>query len=71
MRGEWTAGHLQEWQQSMDRIAGALMDKRTAVLTQADVLSVIEPAAPDRTLDFCQNQWTCRKRELVQIGEPH
>jgi integrase len=44
MRGQWSAGHLREWQQSTDRIAGELMDKPTAELTQADVLSVIEPA---------------------------
>ena len=43
MCGQWTATHLKEWQQSMDRIAGPLMDKATASLTQADVLGVIEP----------------------------
>jgi integrase len=44
MRGQWSAGHFREWQQSMDRIASTLMNKSTAELTQADVLSVIEPA---------------------------
>jgi integrase len=44
MRGQWTAGSLKDWQQSMDRIAGPLMDSVTARLTQADVLDVIEPA---------------------------
>jgi hypothetical protein len=44
MRGRWTQGHLKEWQQSVDRLAGALMDKATARLTQADVVSVIKPA---------------------------
>jgi integrase len=43
MRGQWTTPHLKEWQQSVDRIAGPLMDKATASLTQADVLGVIEP----------------------------
>jgi integrase len=43
MRGQWTAAHLKEWQQSTDRIAGPLMDKATASLTQADVLNVIKP----------------------------
>ena len=38
------AGHLKEWQQSVDRLAGPLMDKATVSLTQADVLSVIKPA---------------------------
>jgi integrase len=44
MRGQWTAGSLKDWQQSMDRIAAPLMDRATANLTQADVLEVIEPA---------------------------
>ena len=44
MRGQWTPGHLKEWQQSVDRLAGALMDKATVSLTQADVVSVIKPA---------------------------
>ena len=44
MCGQWTAGSLKEWQQSMDRIAGPLMDKATSRLTQADVLEVIKPA---------------------------
>jgi hypothetical protein len=35
--------HLKIWQQSVERIAGPLMDKATAGLTQADVLSVIRP----------------------------
>jgi integrase len=43
MCGQWTAAHLKEWRQSMDRIAGPLMDKATASLTQPDVLGVIEP----------------------------
>ncbi len=43
MRGEWTAGSLKDWQQSMDRITGPLMDRATASLSQADVLEVIEP----------------------------
>ncbi len=29
MRGQWRAGHLKEWQQSVNRVAGALMDKAT------------------------------------------
>jgi integrase len=44
MRGQWTPGHLKEWQQSVDRLAGALMDRATVSLTQADVVSVIKPA---------------------------
>ena len=43
MRGQWTAAHLKIWQQSMERIAGPLMDTATARLTQADVLDVIKP----------------------------
>jgi integrase len=43
MRGQWTAAHLREWQQSMDRIADSLMNMATASLTQADVLNVIKP----------------------------
>jgi hypothetical protein len=43
MRGEWTAGSLKEWQQSMERIATPLMDKATSVMTQADVLVAIRP----------------------------
>jgi integrase len=43
MRGQWKASHLKEWQQSTDRVADALMDKPTASLTQADVVSVIKP----------------------------
>jgi integrase len=43
MRGQWTAIHLKEWQQSMDRIASPLMDKSTISLTQADVLNAIKP----------------------------
>jgi hypothetical protein len=43
MCGQWTAAHLTEWQQSMNRIATPLMGKATASLTQADVLGVIEP----------------------------
>ena len=44
MRGEWTAGSLKEWQQSMERLATPLMDKPTSMLTQADVLAAISPA---------------------------
>jgi integrase len=44
MRGQWTAAHQKEWHQSVDRIAGSLMDKATASLTQSDVLKVIKPA---------------------------
>jgi Arm domain-containing DNA-binding protein/integrase-like protein len=44
MRGQWRAGHLKEWQQSVNRVAGALMDKATNGLAQEDVLSVIQPA---------------------------
>jgi integrase len=44
MRGQWRAGHLKEWQQSVNRVAGPLMDKATGSLTQDDVLSVIKPA---------------------------
>jgi integrase len=43
MRGQWTPAHQTIWQQSMERIAGPLMDKATAGLTQADVLNVIRP----------------------------
>src|ERR1700722_3796844 len=43
MRGQWKPAHLKEWQQSMERIAGPLMDKPTSRLTQADVLAVIKP----------------------------
>ena len=43
MRGQWKPSHLKEWQQSTDRVAGTLMDKPTASLTQADVVSVIKP----------------------------
>jgi integrase len=43
MRGQWKAAHLREWQQSMERVAGPLMDKTTATLTQTDVLDVIKP----------------------------
>jgi integrase len=43
MRGQWTALHLRYWQQSMERNVGALMDRPTADLTQADVLNVIKP----------------------------
>ncbi len=43
MRSQWTPGHLNEWPQSVDRLAGALMDKPTANLTQTDVVSVIKP----------------------------
>jgi integrase len=43
MRGQWTAGSLSEWQQSMERIATPLMDKATSTVTQADVLEAIRP----------------------------
>jgi integrase len=43
MRGQWTAGSLKEWQQSMERIAAPFMDKATSRLTQADVLEAIKP----------------------------
>jgi integrase len=43
MRGEWTAGSLREWQQSMERVATPLMDKPTSMVTQADVLAAISP----------------------------
>jgi Arm domain-containing DNA-binding protein len=35
MRGDWTAGSLKEWQQSMERIATPLMDKPTSMVAQA------------------------------------
>jgi integrase len=43
MRGQWVPAHRREWQQSVDRIAGPLMDTATANLTQGDVLNVITP----------------------------
>jgi len=43
MRGQWKPAHRKEWQQSMERIAGPLMDGPTSKLTQADLLAVIEP----------------------------
>jgi len=43
MCGQWVPAHRKLWQQSMERIAGPLMDQATASLTQADVLSVIQP----------------------------
>jgi integrase len=43
MRGQWTAGSLKEWQQSMERIAAPLMDQATCRLTQADVVEAIKP----------------------------
>jgi integrase len=43
MRGQWKAAHLTEWHQSMERLAGPLMDRPTAGLTQADVVNVIRP----------------------------
>jgi integrase len=43
MCGQWVPEHRKLWQQSMERIAGPLMDQATASLTQADVLSVIQP----------------------------
>jgi Arm DNA-binding domain/Phage integrase central domain len=44
MRGQWTAGSLKEWQQSMERIVAPLMDKPTSRLTQVDVVVAIKPA---------------------------
>jgi integrase len=44
MQGQWRTGHLKEWRQSVDRLAGPLMDKATSDLTQDDVLSAIKPA---------------------------
>ena len=43
MCGQWVPAHRRLWQQSMERVAGPLMDQATASLTQADVLSVIQP----------------------------
>ena len=43
MRGQWVPAHLKIWQQSVERIAGPLMNTATASLTQTDVLSVIRP----------------------------
>jgi integrase len=43
MRGQWVPAHLKIWQQSVERIAGPLMDRPTASLAQADVVSVIRP----------------------------
>jgi len=43
MRGQWTPAHRAIWERSMERIAGQLMDRATARLTQADVLDVITP----------------------------
>lgn len=43
MCGQWVPEHRKLWQQSMERIAGPLMDQATASMTQADVLSVIQP----------------------------
>jgi integrase len=43
MRGQWKPGHLTEWLQSMERIAGPLMDKATAGLAQTAVLEAIKP----------------------------
>jgi integrase len=43
MCGQWVPAHLKVWQQSMERIAGPLMDRPTAGLTQADVVNVIRP----------------------------
>ena len=44
MQGQWRPGHLKEWKQSVDRLAGSLMDKATSSLTQDDVLSAVKPA---------------------------
>src|ERR1700759_946187 len=43
MCGQWEPEHRKLWQQSMERIAGPLMDQATASLTQADVVSAIQP----------------------------
>jgi integrase len=43
MCGQWVPAHQRLWEQSMERIAGPLMDRATASLSQADVLSVIQP----------------------------
>jgi Arm DNA-binding domain len=43
MCGQWVPEHRKLWQQSMERIAGPLMDQATASLTPADVLSAIQP----------------------------
>jgi integrase len=43
MCGQWVPAHRKLWQQSMERIAGPLMDQATASLTPADVLSAIQP----------------------------
>jgi integrase len=43
MRGQWKPSHLVEWLQSMERIAGPLMDRPTATLTQTEVLDAIKP----------------------------
>jgi hypothetical protein len=43
MRAQWVPAHRRLWQQSMERVAGPLMNQATASLTQADVLSVIQP----------------------------
>jgi integrase len=44
MQGQWRPGHLKEWRQSVERVAGPIMDRATNRLTQDDVLSVIKPA---------------------------
>jgi integrase len=43
MCGQWVPAHRKLWQQSMERIAGPLLDQATASLTQTDVLDVIKP----------------------------
>jgi integrase len=43
MRGQWTPAHRAIWEQSVERIAGPLMDRATSGLMQADVLEVIRP----------------------------
>ena len=43
MCGQWVPAHRKLWQQSMELIAGPLMDQATASLTKTDVLDVIKP----------------------------
>ena len=62
MRGQWTSGHLKEWQQSVERIAGALMDTATASLTQADVLNVIKTGLGDHQRDRPAGAWAASSR---------
>src|SRR5579872_5244014 len=43
MSGQWVPEHRKLWQQSMERLAGPLMEQSTASVTSADVLRVIQP----------------------------